>query len=185
MRPLRELDAIAARRIDAVFTDIDDTLTTDGQDLAPRVGAMWRLHDAGIAVVPVTGRPAGWCDHIARMWPIDRDRRRERRVLLSLRPREAAARRALPRCDARERRDLQRRLATIGEKILARFPVARSPPISPTAYRSGDRLLRRRRAAADARRSKHRALCEEAGATAKVSSIHVNGWFGALRQAGA
>ncbi len=24
-----------------------------------------------LLVVPVTGRPAGWCDHIARMWPVD------------------------------------------------------------------------------------------------------------------
>ena len=25
----------------------------------------------GKLVIPITGRPAGWCDHIARMWPVD------------------------------------------------------------------------------------------------------------------
>ena len=33
--------------------------------------AMEQLQDAGIKVIPITGRPAGWCDHIARMWPVD------------------------------------------------------------------------------------------------------------------
>ena len=33
---------------------------------------MERLQRAGLIVVPITGRPAGWCDHIARMWPVRR-----------------------------------------------------------------------------------------------------------------
>jgi hypothetical protein len=33
--------------------------------------ALERLRKAGLAVVPVTGRPAGWCDMIARLWPVD------------------------------------------------------------------------------------------------------------------
>ena len=32
---------------------------------------MEALKKAGFRVVPVTGRPAGWCDHIARFWPVD------------------------------------------------------------------------------------------------------------------
>src|SRR6185436_5025454 len=31
---------------------------------------MERLQRAGLTTVPITGRPAGWCDHIARMWPV-------------------------------------------------------------------------------------------------------------------
>ena len=55
----------------AVLVDIDDTLTTDGQ--AHRAGVRGARAPArrGLRVVPVTGRPAGWCDHIARMWPVD------------------------------------------------------------------------------------------------------------------
>ena len=57
--------------IRGVLTDIDDTLTTHGR-LTPRAyAALARLQDAGRLVVPITGRPAGWCDHIARMWPVD------------------------------------------------------------------------------------------------------------------
>ena len=54
-----------------VFTDIDDTLTTDGRVPADAFEAMERLRGAELLVVPVTGRPAGWCDMIARTWPVD------------------------------------------------------------------------------------------------------------------
>lgn len=64
MKPLRELDASA---INAVLLDIDDTLTTGGKLTAEAYSALERLHRAGKRVVTVTGRPAGWCDHIARM----------------------------------------------------------------------------------------------------------------------
>jgi hypothetical protein len=54
-----------------VFCDIDDTLTDDGRLGAAAYGALERLHAAGLKVVPITGRPAGWCDLIARQWPVD------------------------------------------------------------------------------------------------------------------
>lgn len=59
------------RNIKYVLTDIDDTLTQDGRLHADAYDALWRLHDAGIILVPITGRPAGWCDLIAREWPVD------------------------------------------------------------------------------------------------------------------
>ena len=59
------------RAIRVVLTDIDDTLTSGGKLTAPAYEALERLHASGRIVVPVTGRPAGWCDHIARMWPVD------------------------------------------------------------------------------------------------------------------
>ena len=68
MRALAELDA---RGVRAVLLDIDETLTTAGKLTADAYAALERLHEAGKLVVPVTGRPAGWCDHIARMWPVD------------------------------------------------------------------------------------------------------------------
>ena len=51
--------------------DIDDTLTRRGKLLASSYNALWKLHAAGLEVIPVTGRPAGWCDCIAREWPVD------------------------------------------------------------------------------------------------------------------
>src|SRR6185369_15852755 len=68
MRPLANLDP---RGIRGLFFDIDDTLTTDGQLTASAYAALERWKVAGRIAVPVTGRPAGWCDHIARMWPVD------------------------------------------------------------------------------------------------------------------
>src|SRR6185503_4526044 len=71
MKPLSEFPLTARRTVRGVLADIDDTLTTDGRLTAAAYGAMERLHEAGLLVVPITGRPAGWCAHIARMWPVD------------------------------------------------------------------------------------------------------------------
>ena len=61
----------ARRAIRGVLTDIDDTLSTHGRLTADAYAALERLRAAGKLVIPITGRPAGWCDHIARMWPVD------------------------------------------------------------------------------------------------------------------
>src|SRR6195952_3302438 len=71
MRPLAEFPPDTARRVQVVLTDIDDTLTEHGRLPAIAYDAMERLQAAGLIVVPVTGRPAGWCDLIARQWPVD------------------------------------------------------------------------------------------------------------------
>ena len=71
MKPLSAFPHAELHTIRGVFTDIDDTLTTDGQLTAEAYTAMERLRSMGLIVVTVTGRPAGWCDHIARMWPVD------------------------------------------------------------------------------------------------------------------
>src|SRR5258706_7497130 len=70
LRPLAELAPAAVHAIRYVLLDIDDTLTTDGRLEAAAYGALERLQRAGFYVIPVTGRPAGWCDHIARFWPV-------------------------------------------------------------------------------------------------------------------
>src|SRR5215207_8769232 len=70
MRPLTELPAHVRSRVRAVLFDIDDTITTDGHLTAEAYGAIERLDQARLVGIPITGRPAGWCDHIARMWPV-------------------------------------------------------------------------------------------------------------------
>ena len=57
--------------IRVLLTDIDDTVTTDGRLTAEAYSALEAAQAAGYIVIPVTGRCAGWCDHIARMWPVD------------------------------------------------------------------------------------------------------------------
>ena len=71
MQPLADFPQNALRKIRFVLTDIDDTLTEKGRLPAASYLALERLQQFGIKVIPITGRPAGWCDHIARMWPVD------------------------------------------------------------------------------------------------------------------
>ena len=59
------------RNVRGVLADIDDTITTHGHLTPEAYHALARLRAAGKLVIPITGRPAGWCDHIARMWPVD------------------------------------------------------------------------------------------------------------------
>ncbi len=58
------------RSVAALFTDMDGTLTTGGRLRASTYAALQALDAAGIPVVIVTGRPAGWGDAIARQWPV-------------------------------------------------------------------------------------------------------------------
>ena len=72
MRSVSEMGAEEARGLRALFTDIDGTLTDPAGRVPARVfEAMEAAAAAGLAVVPITGRPAGWADMIARTWPVD------------------------------------------------------------------------------------------------------------------
>ena len=71
MQSLADFSQNALQKIRFVLTDIDDTLTENGLLPAASYQALERLQKAGKKVIPITGRPAGWCDHIARMWPVD------------------------------------------------------------------------------------------------------------------
>src|SRR5687768_11520401 len=71
LRPVTAFPRAARARVRAVLTDIDDTLTSDGRLPAVAYAALENLRAAGLLVIPVTGRPAGWCDLIARQWPVD------------------------------------------------------------------------------------------------------------------
>ena len=69
--PIQQLPEDALRHLDGVFCDIDDTLTWEGQLVEGAFGALHRAQAAGLKVIPITGRPGGWVDHLARMWPVD------------------------------------------------------------------------------------------------------------------
>jgi len=176
--PLSEMPRRVAAGIGHLFADIDDTITSDGRLTAGAYVAMEALSRAGVALVPVTGRPAGWCDHIARMWPVtavvgengafyfryDRtSRRMQQRFALDEHSRHAG----------------RQRLDALARRILCEVPG--TALASDQRYREADLAIDwcedvpRLDAGAVARIV---ALFEEAGARAKVSSIHVNGWFG-------
>src|SRR6185437_16757673 len=178
MRPLAELPRATLASVRAVLTDIDDTLTTDGKLHALALAALERLHAAGLLVVPVTGRPAGWCDHIARMWPVDAVVGENGAFYMHF----EAARRKLVRRFAEgdaDRAAQRARIAAIGAAIVNGVPG--SALASDQQYRETDLAIDYcedvpplPREAVD----RIVALMQAQGMTAKVSSIHVNGWFG-------
>ena len=178
MRPLAEFPAAARRAIRGVLTDIDDTLTLHGQLPAVAYGALERLRAAGLLVVPVTGRPAGWCDHIARMWPVDAVVGENGAFWFRY---DAKARRLVKRyvIDAAERAQRARRMEAIAERILREVPGCAIASDQP--YREADLAIdfcEDVPALPLEAVKRIVALMEAEGLTAKASSIHVNGWFG-------
>jgi HAD superfamily hydrolase (TIGR01484 family) len=175
MKSLAEFHPAAPIRV--LFTDIDDTLTTDGQLGADAYASLWDLRAAGIRVVPVTGRPAGWCEMIARFWPVAgivgenggfyfryADKKMRRVFLQESEPARAANR---------------ARLGAIRDEVLREVPACAiasdqfcrmldlavdfAEDVGPLPEKDVERIV---------------AIFERHGAQAKVSSIHVNGWFG-------
>jgi HAD superfamily hydrolase (TIGR01484 family) len=178
MQPLTKFPLAARRRIGFVLCDIDDTLTINGRLPAAAYGALERLGDAGLRVVPITGRPAGWCDHIARMWPVDGVVGENGAFYFHYDDVRRTMTRRYWRDDA-ERDDDRRKLDVLADEIIAAVPGA--AVAADQTYRECDLAIDFREdvaalATADVERIV--ALFRAAGAVAKVSSIHVNGWFG-------
>ncbi|MEZ4250498.1 MAG: HAD-IIB family hydrolase [Polyangiales bacterium] len=71
MRPLAQMPAELARGVVGVAFDVDDTLTRHGRLERAAYDALWKLHDAGVRLIAVTGRPLGFAEVYARQWPVD------------------------------------------------------------------------------------------------------------------
>jgi HAD superfamily hydrolase (TIGR01484 family) len=178
VKPLAKFPMHAREAIRGVLTDIDDTLTLHGQLPAVAYASLERLREAGLLVVPVTGRPAGWCDHIARMWPVDAVVG-ENGAFWFRYDRGAGKLRKRYVIDAAERKQRSERLDGIAAKILRAVPGCAIA--SDQAYREADLAIDfREDVPALPMEAVQRivALMESEGLTAKASSIHVNGWFG-------
>jgi HAD superfamily hydrolase (TIGR01484 family) len=127
-------------------------------------------------VVPVTGRPAGWCDHIARMWPVDAVVG-ENGAFWFRHDGHRLVKRYVTGDAERARRTA--RLDGIARRILAEVPGCAIASDQP--YREADLAIDFREDVPALPREAVAgivAIMEAEGLTAKVSSIHVNGWFG-------
>ncbi len=174
MRPLGELRV--PPDLAGVLCDIDDTVTWEGRLVPAALAAMARLREAGLRVVPVTGRPAGWVDHIARMWPVDGVVGENGGLWFWMEG--GRLRRAFAQ-SAEERAENRRRLDAIARDILAAVPGTALASDQP--YRELDLAVDFREDVpplGDAAIDAIVAAFEARGARCKVSSIHVNGWFG-------
>ncbi|MCA0401605.1 MAG: HAD family hydrolase [Proteobacteria bacterium] len=161
-----------------LMTDIDDTMTLDGRLPGEAYRVLEALADAGIAVVPVTGRPAGWCDMIARMWPVSGVIGENGALWFSY---DTFSRRmqAIFAQEEAERAANRLRLDQLAQRILAGVPGTALASDQP--YRMFDLAIDHCEDVAPlppAEISRILEMFEAVGATAKVSSIHVNGWFG-------
>jgi HAD superfamily hydrolase (TIGR01484 family) len=178
LAPLTDWPLPERRCVDIVLTDIDGTLTLHGRLPAVAYAAMEALSAAGLKVVPITGRPAGWCDHIARMWPVDGVVGENGAFWFR---HDASADRLIRRflVAENERRENRRRLEALAARILSEVPGCALA--SDQLYREADLAIdfcEDVPTLPEEEIAHIVALFEAAGCTAKVSSIHVNGWFG-------
>ncbi|MDR1251874.1 MAG: HAD-IIB family hydrolase [Treponema sp.] len=188
MKSIAEMSRSQATRIRYVLMDIDDTVTRRGKLLALSYAALWKLKEADFKVIPVTGRPAGWCDCIAREWPVDAVIGENGALAFweESAPRsaeEAAGVERLPVLKARYHPNAVKNdhpvLACIRRRALAETPGIRD---------AKDQFARLFDIALDfaeeepalplSAAEQVRGIAIEEGARAKVSSIHVNIWMG-------
>lgn len=166
----------ALKKVRGLAFDIDETLSTRGKLTDEAFSALWDLKRAGFALVPITGRPAGWCDHIARFWPVDAVVGENGAFCGFMKDGRL---RTVETPKGLSHEDSKRKLGILWTRIQREFPEAQvasdqdfrrwdlAVDISEDvpAWNAGaiDRLL---------------ALAQAEGAHAKLSSIHVNIWFG-------
>ncbi len=189
MPDLRPLDAAAAPeplpdRLPAalgyLLTDFDDTVTTAGRLLPETFAALHRAHEAGLPIVVVTGGCAGWCDQIARIWPVAAVIGENGAFAVT---RETDGRLAYDHWeDPATQRDRQRAVLAVAERLLAGEAGAAG------ARLAGDQPYRLADVAVDhgqdmpplppATVEAIVAAFHAEGIQAQASSIHVNAWIG-------
>lgn len=161
-----------------VFFDIDDTFTQDGLLMPDALAALHAWQTSGRLAVAVTGRPAGWCDHIARMWPVDavvgengafwfRYLREERRMRRRFMQDDATLIANRKRFDAIARSVMQAEplVALSADQAWRACDLAIdfAEDVQTDGLACADRVAK---------------LLRAAGMNVKISSIHVNAWFG-------
>ena len=178
MKPITSMAPDIAAQIDYILTDLDDTLTLDGRLPAASYHALEQLEQDGKKIILVTGRPSGWCDMIARFWPVagvigengalafryDRTARKMYRLYEKSEAQREADRSALDALTA-ELRDNFDDIVLSADQFYREADIAVDfcedvPPWTDEKIHQVVDFL------------------TEKGATAKVSSIHINFWLG-------
>ena len=178
MKTLAAISLSQWRDIKFILTDIDDTLTTEGRLKSDAYDALGRLSNSGYKVIPVTGRCAGWCDHIARMWPVDGVVGENGAFFFSYDHVNKKMNNLYSQTEV-ERRENFKLLHEIKDTILR--SVSGAAVASDQDYRITDLAID---FAEDVPKLSQNMIdeivniAEQNGATAKISSIHVNCWIG-------
>ncbi len=178
MKNLNEFNS----KIEFVLTDIDDTITTEGQLGSMAYAALWTLHEAGIKIIPITGRPAGWCEMIARFWPVEGVVGENGGFYFRYATDKAKSRKTMNRwffSDDKTLKANQEKLHHIQDEILENVPG--SAVSSDQFCRLMDLAIDFCEDVPQLQKAEVQKIVEifvKHGAQAKISSIHVNGWFG-------
>ena len=182
MKALADWPAAERRRLIGVFTDIDDTLTSEGEVAASTVAALGALKAAGLQVVAITGRPVGWSEPFAARWPVDAIVPENGAMALV-----ATGAPDAQGCRALERRYQQDAATRAANHARMQAVLARVERDVPGASRATDSAGRECDIAidhseftqlSDAQIEQVVLLMKSEGMHATVSSIHVNGWYG-------
>ncbi len=174
MKPLSSLGEGEARGLHGVLFDLDDTVLSHGVLTLAAYEAMWRLADAGLKLVAVTGRPSGWGAVLARQWPIAGCVAENGAVHVV---RDGAGVALRDACDQAERRARRRRLEALVARVGAAVPAAQLTDDVP-ARRSDVTwdVGERARLPDEAVRAIIREI-EAAGARWTQSSVHLHATF--------
>ena len=211
MKPLSCWPAHNRRRLLGIFTDIDDTLTTEGAITSDALQALADLKAAGLHVIPITGRPIGWSEPFARgdaaqgirPWPVDAIVAENGAVAFAWQARLLMDAKQLEKpvnlneiglqSLSNKRQQLsklyQQKASLRASNFAQMQAVAAQVMLElPHAKLSQDSTGRETDIAFDHSEFAHLsasdiarvvALMQASGMTATVSSIHINGWFGA------
>ena len=178
MKPLDQIPDTLRQSLRGIFSDIDDTITTNGMLSAEAYSAIENISKRGIDFIPITGRPAGWCDMIARFWPVRGVIGENGAFFFSYdRKKKKMIRRYIQ--SEKERLEGLKKLEIIKQNVLKQ--VTGSAVASDQFSRISDLAIDFCEDVPELPIEAVKKIEEifvESGATAKISSIHVNGWFG-------
>ena len=191
MSPLAQWPGSEQAGLIGILTDIDDTLTTDGAITPDALQALGALKASGLHVIPITGRPVGWSEPFAATWPVDAIVAENGAVALQRSAEVFDQKSLLPNHSKREQlskiyqQDAATRAANYANMQQVLAQIEREVP---GARRATDSPGRETDIAIDHSEFTHLPqdaidhavrIMRDAGMNATVSSIHINGWFGA------
>lgn len=178
LSPLTNWPAEERRRITGVLTDIDDTLTTEGRITPDALAALHELHDAGLAVIPITGRPIGWSAPFAKVWPVASIVAENGSTAWVKNANGDGGMHKIYQQDEATRRANYERLQAVAARVLREVPGAKLAEDSPG--RETDIAIDHSEFTTLPQPliDQAVAIMREEGLNATVSSIHINGWIG-------
>ena len=177
MKPLSTWPSSASQKMKGVFTDIDDTLTTNGAITTDALQALHQLKAAGLMVIPITGRPVGWSMPFASSWPVNAMVAENGAVAL-IHNSQTNQVNKLYQQDLATRTHNFEQMQRIAHKVLKEIPG--TVMAQDLAGRETDIAFDHSEfhKLSQAQIQQVLQLLKQEGMNATVSSIHINAWFG-------